>query len=264
MGLDVSLKHCADMDTALANQKHCEEYSDRVWEEAGDYKTLTEESKQSIRHQTKAYNEAFNCDDWGSSNDIADVCFKSTIHPDHMFEVGYLRSSYNEGGINNVLRRLDCMDLYGIFNVTDNHDYYVKPNWDDSLGRVNQVIADVKLHMEGPMAMYDAIHLRGFGDGVPDAATALKLLEKELEDNQNRGPAFGNSYSNRDGDWFLDGIEIVGAVKASSFGGGTFLLTKSKESNLAWYYQALEVTREMIEYVLSQPDPENYVLGWSA
>jgi hypothetical protein len=261
MGLDVSLKYCQDMDSALTAQEKCDEFSSDIWNKVDSYDSLSEQQRTDIRQQIEEFNKTQNCDDWGSSNLIQGIDQKSAIHPDHMFEVGYLRSSYNDGGINSVLRRLNCMDLYQIFDVTNDSGYYVRPNWDDCLGRVNQTLADMRMHMNGPMSNYDAIHLRTFGDGVSSAADALKLLEKELE---KRNPGFGDDYSNRDGDWFLNGMTIVGAVKANTYGGGMFLLTKSETSNLTWYYQALEVTREMIEFVLSKPDPENYVLGWSA
>jgi hypothetical protein len=100
--------------------------------------------------------------------------------------------------------------------------------------------------------------------GVNDEAAALKLLEQQLE--QHKSPDF-RSYGNRDGDWFLDGVQVVGVVPNRGFGGGVFVLTKEKEAkpiNEDWYMQALMVTKEMIDHVLSQKDPENYFLGWSA
>ena len=36
------------------------------------------------------------------------------------------------------------------------------------------------------------------------------------------------------------------------------------EADLSWYQQALEIVLETIEYVLSQPDKEKYVLHWSS
>src|SRR5690348_14525919 len=38
----------------------------------------------------------------------------SAQFPEHMFKIGYFRSSYNSGGINSVLRGYGIPDLYGI------------------------------------------------------------------------------------------------------------------------------------------------------
>lgn len=263
MGLDVSLKYSTNREQALAEQRQCEEFSDKAWAEAGTYDSMSEEDKNSIRERTNQFNATMDCDDWGSSNKIEGIEMDSKIYPDNMFKIGYLRSSYNEGGVNHVLRRINTLDLYGIFGVGKDHEYYITPDWTACLERVNQVIVDINMHMDGPMALYDVVHVRNYGHGgVGTAADALKILEKELE-NYNPSGQY-NSYGNRDGDFFLDGMEIVGVVPATGYGGGVYLLTKNKESNLKWYLEAITVTREMIEHVLAQPDPENYFLGWSA
>jgi hypothetical protein len=263
MGLDVNLKYSQNREQALANQRRCEEYSSELWEEAGSYDGLTDEQKTAIRDRATEFNATLNCNDWGNSNDIDDIELDSTTDPDNMFKIGYLRSSYNESGVNNVLRRINTLDLYGIFGVTDGHEYYITPDWHACLERVNQVIADIKMHMEGPMALYDAIHVRNYlNEGVATAAEALALLEAELETHQPNSSF--SDYGNAKGEWFLDGIKVVGVVPAKKYGGGAFLLTKSEKSNLDWYFKAILITREMIEHVLAQPDPDNYFLSWSA
>lgn len=263
MGLDVSLKYSASRAQALANQELCSANEDAAWEKAGEYDSLTDEQKDAIRAAKVAFNATLNCDEYGSSNDVTNIELDSKIHPDHMFKIGYLRSSYNSGGINSVLKRIGCPDLYDIFEPGE--DYYVSPNWQLAQARAQAAINAIKEHMAGPMAAYDVIEVNGY-DPVGSKEEALELLRKEMD----RPSSFGGGYSNRAGDWFLgDGLKIVGAVpgKPSFMGNPTYyLFTKSDEvgGNFKWYMEALEVTKEMIDYVLAQPDPDNFYLGWSA
>ena len=265
MGLDVSLKYCATRAQELAKQKAAEEFSDAAWAKAGDYNTLSDMQKDTVREAVKAYNEQNGLDEWGASNQIEGIEIDSPTHPEHMFKIGYLRSSYNSGGINSVLERAGCLTLYDIF-APKGDEYYVDVNWHDARVRAQQAVDSLREYMSSPMGQYDVIEVNGF-DPVGSKEEALAVLKKELE--QTRG--FKGGYSNRTGDWFLDdSLQIVGAVpgKPSRFGGNPtyYLFTKSEKpgGDFEWYLQALEVTLEMIEYVLAKEDPENYFLGWSA
>ena len=262
MGLDVYLKHCADREAELAKQEAANEFSDAAWEKAGAYDTLSDMQKDTVREAIKAYNTANGLDEYGSSNNITTIELDSKIHPDNMFKIGYLRSSYNSGGINSVLKRIGCPDLYDIFEPGD--EYYVSPDWVQAQARAQIAIDKLKEHMTGPMGDYDVIEVNGY-DPVGSKEEALELLKNELEQKHS----WGGGYSNRKGDWFLEGLKIVGAVpgKPSFMGQPTYyLFTKSEKpgGNLQWYLEALEVTKEMIDYVLAQPDADNYFLSWSA
>lgn len=263
MGLDVSLKYCADRATELAKQNAASEFENAAWEKAGAYDLMSDAQKETVREAIRAYNAANDLDEYGSSNKIQGIELDSKIHPDHMFKVGYLRSSYNSGGINSVLERIGCPNLYDIFEPGD--EYYATINWVQAQARAQVAIDRLREHMAGPMAQYDAIEVSGY-DPVSSKEEALALFKKELG---HKSP-FGGGYSNRVGDFFLEGIKIVGAIpgKPTMFGGNPsyYLITKSDEpgGNFNWYFQALEVTKEMIDYVLAQPDPDNYFLSWSA
>lgn len=264
MGLDVSLKYCADRTSALAKQEQAAEHSSKLWEEAGSYDSIPDAKKDEIREAIRKFNEELGLDEWGSSNDIEGIELDSKTHPEHMFKIGYLRSSYNSGGINSVLKRAGCMDLYDIFEPEDG-EYYVDINWHEAQQRCEAAIAEYTAHLTGPMAGYDCMRVTDFGHGgVKDDSEALQLLKKQLEEHP-AGNGF-RSYGNRDGDWFLDGTQVVGIVPNRGFGGGVFVLTKepAKPIEEDWYLQALVVTKEMIDHVVAQKDPENYFLGWSA
>jgi hypothetical protein len=261
MGLDVYLKHSTDRAGELAKQKAAEEFSSNAWDKAGDYEHLSDAQKETVRSAINAYNLANDLDEYGSSNKIETIELDSKIHPDNMFKVGYLRSSYNSGGINSVLKRIGCPDLYDIFEPGD--DYYVTVNWQQAQARAQIAVDRLKEYLGTEMAAYDVIEVNGY-DPVGSKEEALALLKEEL----GRKSTFGGGYSNRAGDWFPEGMTIVGAVpgKPSFMGNPTYyLFTKSENgSNYKWYLEALEVTKEMIDHVLAQPDPDNYFLSWSA
>ena len=265
MGLDVSLKYCADRATELAKQQAASDFTDAAWTKAGEYNNLSEAQKDTVREAVKAYNDANGLDEWGSSTKISGIEEPSSVHPEHMFKIGYLRSSYNSGGINSVLDRAGCMSLYDIFEPKDG-EYYVDIDWAAAKVRCEQAIAQYAKFLTGPMAGYDCMRVTDFGHGgCKDEAEALQLLAKQLEEHKE-GSGF-RSYGNREGDWYLDGVNVVGIVPNRGFGGGVLILTKDKEVEKPednWYYQALIVTGEMIDYVLNQKDPENYFLSWSA
>ena len=263
MGLDVYLKHSSNRAAELAKQEAASKFGDEAWEKAGAYETLSDTQKETVRSAIKAYNEANGLDEYGSSNNITGIEIDSKIHPDNMFKIGYLRSSYNSGGINSVLKRIGCPDLYDIFEPGD--DYYVTVDWQQAQARAQVAVDRLREYMTSDMAMYDVMEVSGY-DPVGSKEEALALLKKEI----SQPHAFKGGYSNRFGDWFPEGTTIVGAVpgKPSMFGGNPtyYLFTKSDEpgGNYKWYLEALEVTKEMIDYVLAQPDPDNYFLSWSS
>lgn len=268
MGLDISLYQCKNFEQAIANQAACEEFADEQWAAVGGYSAATEDQRASVRARITEFNATLNCDDWGASNEFVRDAIDSAdskLYPEHMFKLDYLRSSYNSGGINSVLGRCGCMDLYEIFEPNDG-EYYVRPNWNAALVNVNTSIDQYTHHLLGPMAGYDAVRITSFGNGVEHPEDALALLKHELESRKNNKTGWG-SYGNKDGDWFLDGIDVVGVVPNKGFGGGVYLLTKDKEVKKPeddWYLQALHITKEMIENVLAQPNPDEFVLGWSS
>ena len=262
MGLDVYLKHSTNRADALARQEQASAYENEVWDEAGSYNELTDEKRAEIRANIKAFNAQIGVGEYGEALDIETIEMDSKLYPTSMFKVGYLRSSYNSGGINSVLRRIGCPDLYDIFQPGD--EYNVTVDWAGARERAVESVAALKAYMNSEMGQYDVIEVNGY-DPVGSKEEALALLKKEL----GHKSAFGGGYSNRAGDWFPEGLQIVGAVPGQPSFMGTptyYLFTKNTgdDNNFKWYVESLEVTLEMIDYVLAQPDPDNYFLAWSA
>ena len=69
---------------------------------------------------------------WGGHGSITEVCEDSTIDPKHLFKLGYFRSSYNERGIERVMRNINLPGLHDIFGVKG-EEYNVRPDWQEAL-----------------------------------------------------------------------------------------------------------------------------------
>lgn len=261
MGLDVYLYRCENIVQAELNEEEFDKYSEEVWASFGkEFRDLTDVEQEDAWARLRAFAAEHNLDEYGRSNLRERIEQDSKLYPDHLFKIGYFRSSYNAAGINSVLRDMDVPDLYYIFDVDD--DYCVEPDWELALQRVNEVIEAYKAVREARKG-YDAI-LAGnplFTDKVAqNQAQAVEIFMKELE---KKSPF--DAYSNANGDFFLKGLRIYGIIPSERYGKpASYLIVKQEDGDEDWYLHALEIVRETIEYVLSQKDPYNYYLTWSA
>jgi len=277
MGLDIYLRKCADLDAATAAMDAAEEEVNKAWDAAGvPYEQLTEQQKNSIRNECDAIYAKHGCT--GKHNrhesiesvDAAD----SKIDPAHMFKLNYFRSSYNEGGIERVLRNLGLPTLHDIFLPPDDRNDF-RPDWEGALDRVNASIAAFDAHLASPMGMFGITHVRPmFEYGAKDEAGALALFAEQLKVMEGRE----GGWSNRDGEFFCEPLRVR-AVITRTFERDTFsnpfsaLLNRPsvfvvyekqpEEGKEDWYLTALRIVRESIEYVLAQPDKQHYYLVWS-
>lgn len=263
MGLDVYLKKCVNLADAQAREAEANEFEEALWQEVGGYNAATEEQKEMIRAKSKVRQAELNLGEYGEANDIERIEINSSIHPDHMFKIGYLRSSYNSGGINSVLSRIGVPDLYAIFEPTD--EYNFTPDWVQAQARAAIALDGINQAMAGDFAKYDVTtvtNMMGTG-AVNTAGEALEVFKDQMR-KKSGGSGF-NAYGCREGDFYLDGIVVCGIIPNAGFGGGVHLITRNdgKEDNLTYYKEALEVTKEMIDYVLAQDDSNTYYLAWS-
>jgi hypothetical protein len=214
----------------------------------------------------------------------------SKVLPEHMFKIGYLRSSYNDGGIERILRDRTGKDLNYIFlDGKKLKDYVIKPNWKACLVRCRDARAafdayltengDYRVREISPNVFSGSELLRGI-----NASRALEMFQKQRKEYAERKKArpddkwLSGSYSNQEGEYSLDqpmhvaGI-IHGEATLSGFLGkggvipATYVIYKyvdeNGKSDMDWYRDALAITNEMIEWVLGQPDPQKFYLHWS-
>ncbi len=256
MGLDIYLRKCKNLSEARAVEREYEKKCDKIWGK----KTLSDNEK---RMECKALAKALGLDEYGSSPDIVKVELPSAKHSEHYFKIGYFRSSYNEAGTNSVLERLGVPNLYQLFNVEGQEPDDLHPDWEDALKETKRAIELFDRVTGSAIGKYDAFVVNTFfyEDGAKSAEEALQVFAKELEKTPDKD---FRSYSNKSGEYFLDGMKVYGLVVGKDLmGTPCFYVIHDAEKKFRWYRQALEIVAETCEYVLAQPDKDDYFLVWS-
>lgn len=275
MGLDVYLYKCKDLSAKQAYEKKQSEATDEIWEklkgELGLAKDqpLSDANYKEYRRREKA---------WAKKNprpagaEDTEVSLNSEKYPEHMFKIGYFRSSYNDGGTNTILRNAIGMDLYSIFGV--DREYEFKPDWEASLVRAKEA-REKYAQFVGDFGEIKVIKVHSPVDiKLPGSkAEALEIYKKEVL-LRKKAPSGFNWYSNAQGDFFLNkGVEVLAAMQGKpeySFEGPvtTYLVirdvTEDKDKNGPnWYLSALDIVIETIEYVLRHKDRSEFYFHWS-
>lgn len=269
MGLDINLHRCDDLQTEIDLQDQADAFNKTLWDGRG-YANTSESDKESIRAATKAEYARLGLDQFGCSTKIESVLLNSALYPQHLFKVGYLRSSYNSDGINGVMERVGCPTLYDIFRPTG--DYYFSPDWEDALTRVESAINAYSLVLQDPFSSFAVMEVRNpIFDGVDSPKKALDLFKEQMQTyntHKETNPNSLSSYRNREGEFYLEGRRVFGFIPNSGWGKGFHVIVGKEAVEKPeddWYFQALLITKETIGYVLSRPvqEQKNYFLAWS-
>lgn len=266
MGLDIYLYRYDDYNMTQELEKKHQDFEKSVWngnDEDEKYNLLTEEQKEE--YQQKCYDHAISLglDKWGTAKDgVECIELPSEKYPDHYFKVGYFRSSYNEGGIERILRNLGLPTMGDVFEH-DIEEYHFQPNWERALINVKSLIEEFKKkgsyrvhHVESNMFISEPPKIKSEKD-------ALDLFLGEIEKNNGREEKY--NYSNSNGEF-----SIAEPMKVLAMIPGTYRIFDDREcvyvvteSDNTWYINALEIIQETIEYVLSKENKEQYYLHWS-
>lgn len=264
MGLDIYLYKYNDFEDTQAREEEYIKYSESLWKAEGQYDSIPEARKEEIRALCKAKADKLGLDEWGSDEaNTEKIEIKHFLYPDHLFKIGYFRSSYNSSGINNILRDIGLPSLYGIFDVGDN-EYYIQPDWEASLKRVESVIEQ--------FSKYDNFSVNSFNPNMfmddselpKSGAEAYRIFMQEYERDQSTKMDF--NYSNAKGNFFInEPMEVLAIIPGmTSFNKhGVYVVSKMDDTAKKSYLQALEIVRDTCKWVLEQPDIEKYYLLWS-
>lgn len=259
MGLDIYLNKYTSFTQRVAAESDNEAAHEKIWEKnSKSYDNMTDAEKDNARAE---------CDEYDRNNPLPGT--KETIelpsekYPEHMFKIGYLRSSYNDGGINRVLREMLGVDLASIF-ATDGNTYKFTPDWSESAARARAMLVEfdktiaingfhrVMTHSHNPFISTHAL--------PKDEAAALKIFNEV--NTKSKG-----SFGCKDGEFFLtDQLKVKALIPGTTDRVGTGQCAYVVyEADHTWYRQAIEIIIEMCEWVLSQPaDPAvEWVLHWS-
>lgn len=197
----------------------------------------------------------------------------SPKYPDHLFKIGYWRSSHNDSGFNRMLRKFVGKDLYDVIQEVRSGTTHVKPNWKDALHNAQRLQTSFAKFLEafGPYKVQE-ISSNPFKslqeETVTSESEALTAFLSEI----NKGVNAKVGWQGKHGILYPKGIEVLGVIEGKSMSPvhgeveAQYLIYKPKleegQGPYDWYTQALEIVIETIEYVLEQEDPTEYVLEW--
>lgn len=269
MGLDIYLYRYDDYNKT---QELRDEYTRReseIWEgnDANEkYNLLTDEQKDEYRNRVQEMALSLGLDKYGD-----DVTGKESIemnsekYPDHYFKIGYFRSSYNDGGIERILKNLGLPTMKDIFEYDG--EYLFQPDWIQALINVKNVISEFKT--KGAYRI-QSVQANMFSNEVVKSSQEamnlfIKEVEKQKEYNETNPDREKFNYSNSHGEFFLaEPSKVLALIPGTTeFFGQRPCVYMVRESDNTWYIQALEIIQETIEWVLSQENKEQYYLHWS-
>lgn len=266
MGLDIYLYRYNDFNKTQEVEQKYRDYSKEVWDGNDDgekYDKLSEAQKDEYRAKESAFAKSLGLDRWGydvTNKECIEI--NSEKYPDHYFKVGYFRSSYNEGGIQRILRNLGLPDLNDVFN-RKNESYEFQPNWESALFNVKSLIEKFKEkgnyrvhHVASNMFNSEPSKIRTEKDALD---VFLNEVEKHKDDKEKY------NYSNSTGEFsFSEPMKVLamipGSYKIFHDRECIYVITEGENE---WYINALEIVQETIEYVLSKENKDQYYLHWS-
>ncbi len=255
MGLDVYLYHfLIDQAEVIRREREYWTGSEQIWGEVANgrsYDLLSEGEQNLIQSRENALATELGLNEEGEHPGKVEVEIDHPQYPDHIFKIGYWRSSYNESGINSLLRCNFNTDLYRLMGH-ESRESWQYPNWEECSTRVKQLLDSFRERRDN---MYQVLSSQVYGEGPATQEEALRLF---LDEKNNRSHHF-DSYSSSLGEfWFGEPAHICAIMPSRSH--GTWLIVKPETD---WYVQALEIVKETCDYVLDQEDPEKYFLYWS-
>lgn len=280
MGLDIYMYKYLQKEKTEKLEGDYEKLREEAWDTMAngrEYKDIPEVERDAHHAEMKAKAKEMGLDEDGADSEHKQsIEIDSAKYPEHMFKIGYCRSSYNGGGINTVLHDLVGHDLYDIFEHDDDTPYVSQPDWKAVKRNAEEVLEemDEKLGRIGNYRVFKVDHFNTFdpnkvGEGITDNQSALEafIATKEKHDKPD---SFGN-FSNGLGDFYLKeplkvAAIIAGSTKALLSGARVpceYVIYEDEDS-MTWYRQAIEIVVEMADWVLAQPDPELYYIHWSS
>lgn len=246
MGLDIYLDDLADPKPHFVDH-------DVLCKDLGipsHYKDRTDEANEQLRaEQAKRQAEI-------------DRDFASRVHPEHTTSNRrYLRSSYNGGGFDAVVKNLVGRDLAYIFEPPE--DYEWEPTKEDlalARKRAEEVrdalttTIDLRVSTESATSLFA-------GQSLVTEERVLGIVRDELA--RERPHFIGGSYSNSKGAFYLDKpLEVIALVPGVDVFGkpAIHVVCRPDEDNSKYYRDMADVVIEFIDEALAMERPQ---ISWS-
>lgn len=189
------------------------------------------------------------------------VDLDSAKYPDHLFRIGYFRSSYNEGGINNILKNLIGESLYSIMGCEDD-EYCFWPDWAACKDRAVAALAamDEQIAKDGGAIACGREMLFFDGDLPNSTEEAMALYRSKAA--MERDDDF-SSFSSKEGTFHLKRpLRVRAFIPGKGFMGPTVYVVYEND-HFDSYRQSLEIVIETCDYVIASGHPEEFYVHWS-
>lgn len=247
MGLDVYLERCDNWSEKFRLEQEFEDTvnSQNIKWDTPEYHALNEKmGLLSGRYPTET------------------IEMNSEYDSEHMFKIGYFRSSYNSGGINNVMRTRIGKSLYDVFPESENYTFV--PDWAAALVRIKEIRKEFQDALD-TTGKYDVTNISAYfnqNDGPTITKEALDRFMEEI--NRVPTPSPDGWYMNKTGEFFnIRARSIMIGTNDWSSKPIVYLIYES-EHDWDWYLTALAIVEETILWVLKQDNPNEYGLVWSS
>ena len=290
MGLDVSLYKCPNLKYALKMDEAYEAALDQAyadWDELSKACPPSQADEDEFNKKRAALKEKFEIDGYHHKS-IERIHFDSKTEPEHLFKIGYMRSSYNGAGINSVARVFGLPDLYEIFEI-DDEEYYQGHDWDTIYLNVKDAVAKWQAHADGPAGKYYVHTFRPhfaasklgpggqlIAEGITNEHEAIERLNEQYlkkKEEIDKDEWRSGGWSCRDGEFYPKPLKVA-AVIAGAWDTSaplhfrnmpmTYLVCeRENEDSIQWYVTALRIVQEMVEWILEHPDKDQFYTGWS-
>jgi len=281
MGLDVNL-----YKYALARQKVVERQREaysaaqhELWLLARSDDDLAPEELAKLKSAESALQQAMAVDDDGYpvGQQPVKIDQASATHPEHLFRVGYFRSSYNASGFNRVIAiRTGGADLYTIFQPPADQHAFV-PEWAAAASRcaeMQQAWAE-SLAQHG---CYRVLTVSRDADEVRHIRSEAEALARFNAESGKYQPSTLPTYwdmsifASRVGHFFLAPDRPLPVAAVIPGTAPSYLRDEAarpctyvvyEDENMPWYTAALAIVQETIQYVLATGEPHQYALHWN-
>jgi hypothetical protein len=278
MGLDVYLYKCANIAHAIRMEERYSREEDKIYDERKrleDLGQLTEEADAALLKRRLDAQKKYGMRDYRHES-IERIHRDSKTQPDHLFKIGYLRSSYNSTGINRLANHFDLPSLYDIFDI-HTEEYEQQIDWDAIYPSVKDAVEKWQAFADSPRGKYDVFEFHGFMEhGVKDEREAFERFNQEYlvkKEEIDKDEFRRDGWRGREGDIWPTGLKVVMMVAAKwnplkpiQYGNwpSTYVVYEREDNSIMqWYVTALQIAQEMVEWILEQPDKDQYFMGWS-
>lgn len=277
MGLDIYLYKVNDLDKTARVESQYKRDADSLWADgirefgASSYQGLSEEQQDTVAARVRVMGSELGVDEFGQDTAGKEpIEIDSLSFPDHLFKIGNFHSSYNNSGLDSILRNVVDTSLWDIFAIDTRNPgegdraercgtYYI-PDWKASLARAEDAATQLALAGDyNVMRVRPSMMLPQLSPPPRSAREAL-LAFQEVKEKYKTTLDFHCRY----GEFHL-GVPL----QCTAIIPGTFDNVPTAhivyQNSLDWYREALHIVIETCSLVLSIPSDYigKYVLQWS-